>query len=155
MRSDALWHTLDAANYREPALLPPAAEDVRSKAGFPIDLPFRYSSGGQPGFSGSGRVVNIGSSDVVVACRHRLRPGTPVELVIEWPARLDGRIPIHLVMFGRVVRADIFGFAVGSCQHRFQIVGGPSSEERAEPLSLLASASGGSSRHGTAVGVAL
>jgi hypothetical protein len=138
MRSDALWHSLDAENYREAALPEPAAADNRSKARFPIDLPFRYRAADQPGLSGSGRVVNIGSSDVVVACRHQLKLRTPVELVIEWPARLDGRIPIRLIMSGRVVRADLTGFAVGSCQHRFQIVGVPASAVRAEAPTLPA-----------------
>ena len=131
IRSDALWHPLDAENYRESAPLRPAATDVHSKARFPIDLAFRYSAGNQPGLSGAGRVVNISSSDVIVTCRHRLEPGAQVELVIEWPALLNGRIPIHLVMLGRVVRANISGFAVGSCQHRFQLAGSIPAQEPA------------------------
>ncbi len=136
MRSDALWHSLDAENYRTPEPGRPVSADSHSKPRFTIDLPFRYNAGDQSGRSGTGRVLNIGSSEVVVACRHQLEPGTPVELVIEWPAQLDGRIPIHLVMSGRVVRSDISGFAVGACQHRFQLVGNPG-QERAAVLQLV------------------
>jgi len=128
MLSDALWHPLDTKNDPEPVLLQPGLPDTRFKARFPIDLAFRYNAGDRPGFSGTGRVLNIGSTDVAVACRHQLKPGMPVELVIEWPARLDGRIPIHLVMIGRVMRSDPSGFAVGSCQHRFEL------DERQDPL---------------------
>jgi hypothetical protein len=142
MRSDALWHPLDAENYRESSVLQPGFGESGPKARFPIDLPFRYNAGDQTGFSGAGRVVNIGSSDVTVACRHQLKAGTPVELVIEWPARLNGRIPIHLVMTGRVMRCDASGFAVGACQYRFQLVGGPSCDEQPDPLTLPVSATG-------------
>jgi hypothetical protein len=135
MLSDALWHPLDAENYRKRALGPPPLPDRRLKARFPIDLPFRYNARHKAGFSGAGRVVNIGSKYVMVACRrHRLKVGTPVELVIEWPARLDGRIPIHLVMTGTVRRCDSAGFGVGSCQHRFQLVGSPPSVGEPDPL---------------------
>ena len=132
MLSDALWHPLDVDKLRESALLQPAVAEIRPKARFPIDLPFRYNAGGKRRFSGAGRVVNISSTDVTVACRHQLKPGVPVELVIEWPARLDGRIPINLVMLGRVLRADSSGFSVGSCQHRFQLVRNPASNVRSE-----------------------
>jgi len=137
MQSDALWHPLDSENYRKPALVLPVLAERRSKARFPIDLPVRFNAGRETGFSGTGRVVNIGSTDVLVACLHKLRLGALVELVIEWPARLDGTIPIHLVMTGRVMRSNTAGFAAGACQHRFRLVGGAPSEAHAELITSL------------------
>jgi hypothetical protein len=139
MLCDEQWQPLDAENQRKPGRLRPVAVARRSKVLFPINLPVRYKTGYKTGSSGAGRVVNIGSTHVMVACTHRLRVGTPVELVIEWPARLEGRIPIHLMMCGAVVRVDISGFAVGYCQYRFQLVEDPASGEQPDSLELAAS----------------
>ncbi len=79
MLSDALWHPLDAENYREPALLPPVVAKRGPRAYVPVDFPFRYNARYQAGLSGAGRVVNISSTRVMVTCRHQLNVGTAVE----------------------------------------------------------------------------
>ena len=121
--SDALWHSLDAEEVRTAALLRPVSTDSRSKLRFPIDLPFRYQTIGPALLYGAGRVVGISSSQVTAACRHQIMVGTPMELVIVWPTRRDGWIPIHLIMSGRVACCDMSGFTVASCQYRFELAG--------------------------------
>jgi hypothetical protein len=122
-QSDALWHSLDGEGTGASTLLREVPADRRAKARFPVDLPFRYFTLDVARHSGEGRVLNISSSDVLVECRHRILIGTSVELVIDWPARFNGTIPMNLVMCGKIYRCDVSGFAVGRCQHRFRLAG--------------------------------
>jgi len=116
----------EAEIHRVKTLIQPPSAEAGLKARYSIDLPLSYHTLGRTLRSGEGRVVNIGSHDVTVACLHELTAGSLVELTIEWPARLHGRIPIRLIMIGRVVRCEVSGFAVASCQHRFMLAGGTS-----------------------------
>jgi len=71
-------------------------------------------------FRGTGRVVNISSDSVLVAGEHQIRPGTRIDLSIEWPFLLEGRIPLHLVTSGKVVRSGTSGFAVVLAGYQFR-----------------------------------
>jgi hypothetical protein len=73
--------------------------------------------------AGMGWVVNMSSGGVLVAYQHEVSAGTPVELNIDWPTRLEGRVPLHLVATGTVVRSELFGFAVGLDRYHFRIAG--------------------------------
>lgn len=105
----------------------------RLRARFPIDLPLSYRTLGRKLRSGAGRVVNISSNDVTVACSHGLTAGTPVELTIEWPARLDGSTPLNLIMTGKTARCEPSGFAVASCRYRFMLAGRKPAPDRVAP----------------------
>ncbi len=72
---------------------------------------------------GMGWVVNISSNGVFVACQHEVDAGTQLELNIDWPTRLDGRVPLHLVAVGTVVRSELFNFAVVFERYHFRIAG--------------------------------
>jgi hypothetical protein len=65
-------------------------------------------------------VVNISSGGALVACQHEIRAGTRVDLSIDWPSLLDGRIPLQLVMVGRVVRSGPSGFALALARYQFR-----------------------------------
>jgi hypothetical protein len=93
----------------------------RSRIRFPVDLPFCYRSLNPTLFSGEGSVLNMSSHGALVVCRHQLTAGTMVELTIQWPARLDGWIPLQLVIVGRIVRCEISGFAVAFRHQRFRL----------------------------------
>jgi len=70
-----------------------------------------------------GRVVNMSSGGMLVAYQHEVKKGTQLELSIDWPTRLDGRVPLQLVAGGKVVRSDPFSFAVGLERYQFRIAG--------------------------------
>ena len=72
---------------------------------------------------GIGWVVNISSNGVLVACQHEVDAGTQLEMNIDWPTRLDGRVPLHLVVVGKVVRSELFNFAVVLERYHFRIAG--------------------------------
>lgn len=93
----------------------------RAKFRYPIDLRvgFRYfSQGGR--LSGAGRAVNIGSGGILVDSRHQITEGALVEISIEWPLLLDGRIPLQLVAVGRVLRHGTSHFAATFERHEFR-----------------------------------
>ena len=59
-------------------------------------------------------------SGVLVSCAHELSEGVRVELHIEWPSLLDGRVPLQVVTVGRVVRCEESGFAVVLAHYQFR-----------------------------------
>ena len=66
----------------------------------------------------------MSSGGVLVTFQHEISAGTPVELTIEWPAVLDGRVPLRLVAVGTVMRCEISRFAVGLERHHFRTTAG-------------------------------
>ncbi len=83
-------------------------EERRSGHRFPIELELTYFllDGKNTGYAGQGRTVNISSSGVLFRSPHSLRPGTQIELSIDWPARIDRTVRMQLRAFGRAVRRE-------------------------------------------------
>jgi len=98
----------------------------RSRVRFPIELRVRYRTlgRGEP-LAGVGWVVNVSSGGVLLAYQDEIRAGTLMELNIEWPSLLDGRVPLQLVMLGRVVRCEVSGLAVALSRYSFRTTGTP------------------------------
>jgi hypothetical protein len=93
----------------------------RLKSRHPLDLRvrFRFSSAGSH-FSGTGLAVNISSGGILVASKHQMIVGTLVELSIEWPSLLQGRIPLQLIAMGRVLRREASHFAAAFERREFR-----------------------------------
>ena len=100
---------------------PPAAER-RSKVRFPLILPVRYRTIQGETLSGEGWTANMSSSGILVERPHPLSAGALLEMRIDWPSRLDGRIGLQLVAVGRVVRCERSRFAVILHQYQFRTV---------------------------------
>jgi hypothetical protein len=84
----------------------------RSKVRFPLELRVSYRTLGRGSTcSGEGWVVNMNRSGALVSSKHEVCVGTRMELSIEWPARLHGRVPLRFVTVGEVVRRDTASFA--------------------------------------------
>jgi hypothetical protein len=66
----------------------------------------------------------MSSGGLLVSSRHEMIIGTLLELNIDWPTRLDGRIPLQLVAAGTVTRCDSFRFAVVLERYHFRLAGG-------------------------------
>ncbi len=78
----------------------------RTAQRFPIQLGLRYRVM-LPGFLepfGTGTTLNMSRAGILFAAEGRLTPRTPVEIVVEWPARAKQRL--NLVISGRVVRVQ-------------------------------------------------
>lgn len=94
----------------------------RSKMRFPLGLPAHYRCLGKAAVCGEGRIVNMSSGGVLVACVHAVRVDLRLELRIAWPSLLDGRVGLQLVAVGRVVRCEPSNFAMLLHRHQFRTI---------------------------------
>lgn len=93
----------------------------RSKVRFPLELRVQYRSlVRRCPAAGTGVVINMSRSGVLVSSDHEISQGIRVELKIEWPSLLDGRVPLQVVTVGRVVRCELSSFAVVLARYQFR-----------------------------------
>ena len=113
------------ASFRKQSYRQAALFERRSRVRFPFELRVQFRSL-DPGYRpwGNGRLINMSSGGLLVSSEHEMIIGTPVELNIDWPTRLDGRLPLQLVAAGTVTRCDSFRFAVVLERHHFRLAGG-------------------------------
>ena len=104
----------------------PDSAERRSKFRYPLDLGvrFRLLSSGCLLF-GQGRTVNLSAGGLLVVSKDlesldEVRPGARMEIAIEWPVLLDGRIGLQLVGVGRIVRRGAIDFAAKFDRHEFR-----------------------------------
>jgi hypothetical protein len=99
----------------------PVPAERRVKLRYPLDLSvrFRYPHAGSLSW-GAGLTVNVSSGGALVASKHRINVGVLVEMSIEWPSRLDGKVSLQLIAVGRVVRKAPSQFAVSFERHEFR-----------------------------------
>jgi PilZ domain-containing protein len=99
----------------------PIPAERRLKFRYPFDLVVRFrSSSAGPRFSGTGQVVNLSSGGVLVASERQVTEGALVEMSIEWPSLLNGRVPLQLVATGRVLRLEASHFAATFERYQFR-----------------------------------
>ncbi len=93
----------------------------RSKVRFPLELRVSYRTLERgAGCSGDGWVVNLNKHGVLVSAQHEIGVGARMELRIEWPSLLHGRVPLRLVTVGEVVRCDASSFALMVTRYQFR-----------------------------------
>lgn len=83
----------------------------RQAVRYPLELNVRFRSKSQRSpFSGVGRVVNASRGGVLVVSPDEITVGAQVQMLMDWPVRLDGRIPLQLFAAGRVLRRGTSDF---------------------------------------------
>jgi hypothetical protein len=106
----------------------PRPPERRLKSRFALDLNVRFRFlRGNSCYSGVGRAINVGSGGVLVSTEEGgshcdLHLGAQVEMSFEWPALLDGRIPLQLVIVGLVVRYTTAAFAATLVRYEFRTI---------------------------------
>jgi len=70
--------------------------------------------------AGTGVVLNLSSTGMLVACTNEVRVGEPVEVSVDWPELLNGNVLLQLVASGKVVRCDPSHFAIAFQHHEFR-----------------------------------
>jgi len=68
------------------------------------ELDYRIADGRGQLKTGQGKTINISSSSVFFKPEESVPAGTPIELSIPWPARLDGTVALSLLVTGTTVR---------------------------------------------------
>jgi hypothetical protein len=108
-------HPVEVSSKRFPSQL-------RPKMPFPLKLPVRYRTLSRNPLQGEGRALVIASNGAVVASPNTLTEGAKLELSIEWPPLLHGKIPLRLITVGRVVQCGLHGFSVWFRAYEFRTV---------------------------------
>ena len=94
----------------------------RSKKRFSIERPVRYRFlyGASIGQVASGRAIDASSSGIWMETETELRVGDPLELLVDWPAQLNGIVPLQLVTAGCVIRVSGRRAAVSIERYEFR-----------------------------------
>jgi hypothetical protein len=103
--------------------VPHANGDQRSHRRHPVTLELEYKlfKRGRVVQLGSGRTLNVSSGGVLFEANEALALDGLIELIISWPAFLEGICPLKLVMRGRVVRNDDSNqVAISVTHHEFR-----------------------------------
>jgi hypothetical protein len=107
------------------SILSPIPAERRSKFRYPLDLGVRFRSVSEKfPFSGAGRAINVSSGGILVLSKqvsqHEIRLGIRLEMSIEWPSLLEGRIPLQLLAVGRILRRGTSSFAASFVRYEFR-----------------------------------
>lgn len=94
------------------------ARERRRHQRFPINVGSRYLLDGTRGHA---TTVNISSGGVLLATKEILPVGRAVQVWIDWPALLDDRCPLRLVITGRILRSTHRGTVVAITRYSFRL----------------------------------
>jgi hypothetical protein len=79
---------------------------------------------------GKAWTISISSRLILIEPDERIRLGQRLHLVIDWPARMDDRVPLRLHVTGRTVSADKNRLAVEIKKYEFRIAPSKSQAHR-------------------------
>jgi hypothetical protein len=98
-------------------------KDRRATLRFPLFLPLSVRTLSPPHCLAlpTGTTMNISSNGLLFEISERLQPEQRVSVSVEWPVRLDSRIPLNLVLEGRILRWANGVAAMRIHRHEFRI----------------------------------
>jgi len=99
----------------------PRTSDRRFHQRFPISARVEYVVAG---VVGEGVTLNISSGGALVRIAQRLPIGKRIQLSVDWPVKLDNRIPLRFVVKGTVLRSTAEFTAVAIVRHEYFICSG-------------------------------
>jgi hypothetical protein len=77
---------------------------VKTRYNLALELSYCVRGGARSGEAGKGRTVDVSSAALRFAAERQLAAGQGIEIVVNWPTLLDGRIPLQLIATGLVIR---------------------------------------------------
>ena len=101
----------------------PGRDERRAATRLPIEREVRYKLLGKGNLltqAGEGKTVNISSAGALFTTQTALPEKQLVELAVNWPARLNGLLPLNLVIRGRVIRSHETQCAIRIEQYDFK-----------------------------------
>jgi hypothetical protein len=105
----------------------PAPQHRTRDPRYPVDVPLEFwlVLGSGERVSGVARTVNLSSSGVLFESKDSLPPGLPIQVVLEWPSRLDGARSMQLHGTGRTVRrsGNATAMMIQQCEFRVTVPG--------------------------------
>ena len=96
--------------------------DRRANVRFPIALDVRYTVSRRRALvkTGSGKLVDLSSSGLRFVARGPLETGLKLDVAIDWPILLDGRVQLQLIVTGTVVWSSDTETAMRIDRHVFR-----------------------------------
>jgi len=85
---------------------------------FPITAQTQYALAG---VRGQAVTADISSGGVFLKTDRMLPVGKQIQVRIDWPALLEQRCPLRLVIIGKVLRSNESGTAIGIIRYDFRI----------------------------------
>lgn len=114
------------------------AEDRRGALRFPmaLELQFREVGVGPYLAQGAGQTVDLSSDAIFFTPSCALAPGTRLEVSVQWPVRLEGKVPLKFVVRGVVMgyRRPHAVLAIQHYEFRTLRASSEAAEPNAEPL---------------------
>ena len=98
----------------------PVYHERRSMWRFPIRRAVGYT---QDGKVGAGTTIDISSGGLLLAVNEPPLLGELIQLSVDWPAELDYRIRLKLLVTGRVVRVEGANAAIAIDRYEFRTAG--------------------------------
>jgi hypothetical protein len=100
----------------------PCQEKNVARRSFPIHQEVRYKCFRKIGVeeSGSGRTLDISSGAITFTTQRILKPGQQVEVMVNWPALLDEKCLMKLVVLGRVIRSELTSTTINIAHYEFR-----------------------------------
>lgn len=99
----------------------PLARDRRSALRFPFSASLKYELDGR---IGAAVTLNMSSGGIGLQADSILPAGKSIRLFMNWPAELDGRLPLSLVIDGKVLRSTLSSTAVTISRYEFRLRAG-------------------------------
>lgn len=94
---------------------------ARPRGRYPLQIGLSYTCPRRPWIAGVGETVHISSKELIFSSTELFVVGHRLEVSIDWPARIENRIPLKLVISGRVVRSVKGQAAMTIDEHEFRI----------------------------------
>jgi hypothetical protein len=102
-----------------------ASDERRCQYRYPVgvDVFYKLTRDGTILEQGAGRTVDFSGTGLLFQPDRNLPSGVDLELLIDWPVRIDGETVLHAAIFGKVIRSSAEGTAVTI--RRFRFLPGP------------------------------
>ena len=81
-----------------------AERRVKTRYNLVLELSYCVLGGARSGEAGRSRTVDVSSAALRFTAERPLANGLGMEIVIDWPTMLDGRVPLQLIATGIIVR---------------------------------------------------
>jgi PilZ domain len=113
---------MDRPSERRVRLPKEPGPDRRASVRFPLSLDLRYSvwHTRAPVETGSGQIIDLSRSGLRFAAPGPLEPGLKLDVAINWPVLLDGRVQLQLILTGVVVWSSGTQIALRIQRHDFR-----------------------------------
>ncbi len=122
-RAENVFQAVRENTFARPGALPPQF-DRRTAVRFPIEQDVRYKVLTRTRIEvGLSKTVNMSSTGVLFTTERPMAVGEKLEVAVNWPALLDHKCALKLVVTGRVVRSVERTAAIAIDRYEFRTQG--------------------------------